>query len=265
MKSTNYDGRQNMETVMDSIMDGLFSHNIHLGKIESNLHNHETLKKNMRLSNINSDAAFMAKFLPDYILSHDENALTYFVDFKFSRAPLFGFNRMKLINKLEKSNKRYTSMNIGVIAREAFYSYKKYYPKLIVIVASPYNPKVLMAQFIEDIKVLHINGANYTDSDAPNYVTDNAQHDQFEIMTDYYFELDYNPYSTGSGTQHANIDLDSFKTFETFFRDLDFTYDDAKLKEIKKNILDLDIDYSGSYNPDNSKEFFESRGFPWKI
>lgn len=262
MSTSSYKGRVGMEEKMESILtlDELFTADVFTSPVSVNVESNETIKESTHLKNISTDASFMIKHMPDYVLSHKTNYQTYFVDLKLSSTPLLYFSRLKQIRELDQMQNRYHSANVGIMAREAFFSYKKYYPKTIVLYASPYNPKLLMAQFIEDIKVLYVGGANYYKDSLPNKITTNADFTAIEIMHPDYFELTYNSSSTGSGTQHVNIDLDSFEPFEDFFNKLAFPFDQEKLEEAKKKISEVPINIRQASKPENTKEFFKNMG-----
>ena len=264
MNSRKYTGRAKMETFLKSQISNLFSEDIFFQPFELSLTNEPTIIESLMLKNISSDASYMIKFMPDYFIVNKKNFDSYFIELKFSRAPLLDFRRLKLINELEKSSKRYHSTNVGVIAREAFYAYRKYFPHAIIFYATPYNKKILMAQFVKQIRPIYVSGLKYYEN-GKLIITDNRKFLDFHIATDNYFELDYNPYSTGSKTQHVNIDLDSFYSFEDFFKRLNMDFDLNKLKEVKKAILAEGINLDRAYNMDRSKDYFKKLGYPWKI
>lgn len=258
MKSDNYQGREHMEAVIANLVKTIFVERSSFIPTRPVVEISPTLHESLKLENIQADASYMIKFTPDYLITN-KNHQNYFVDLKFSRAPLFIWNRINQINQLEPTYKRYRSDNIGLIAREAFYSYRKYFPKMIVLYATPYNSKILMAQHIENIKPLYVGGADYDE------IQSNEDFLDYEINTENYFELNYNPFSTGSGTQHINIDLDSFLPIEEFFDNLNIETDTNELKKVKESILTYGIDFSRARNEKNSKDFFENIGYPWKI
>lgn len=158
MKSDSYNDRTKMEEFITNLVEESFDGYSSFIPTRSVVENSSIVFDALKLENINSDASYMIKFRPDYLIINQQNMQTYFVDLKFSRAPLFARSRMNRINDLEETGYKYHSNNIGIIAREAYCSYKKYFPKMIIIYATPYNEKILMAQHIENIKPLYANG-----------------------------------------------------------------------------------------------------------
>ena len=122
------------------------------------------LKRFMNNPEINQMASGMiVKFAPDFILLKKETPQQlFFVDVKHSVSPVWAYSRL---NKIREKNKDYTLeiSDIAVVAREALLSYRRYYPNSIVLMASPYNPKLLMAQFASRIQCLYCYRSEYFD------------------------------------------------------------------------------------------------------
>lgn len=141
------------------------------------------------------------------------------------------------INNLNRSR-------VGEIAREALLSYRQFYPDTIILIASPYNSKLLMAQFANQVKCLYcyrnpING-DYNCNDCPSKRGD-------------FFDIERMHDSVGSQTPITNIDLDSFLEADSFFENLGIHVEQSISSEIL-NIIKQEPIYLSSHLEKNNQE-----------
>jgi hypothetical protein len=160
----------------------------------------------------------------------------FFVDVKHSTSPIWSSSRIKKIRDLNY-DKTLEISDIGVIAREALLSYRRFYPNSIVLMASPYNAKVLMAQFANNIKCLycyHSPGKEYSCQNCP------AKNGSF-------FDIERATNSKGSQTPMTNVDLRSFNPADIFFRELGIKIDLDELNNLiniikqEEIVIDKDV------------------------
>lgn len=184
---------------------------------------------------VNQQASSMiVKFAPDFILLRKtEPKELYFIDVKHSIAPTWAPSRLKMLR--EKNSDNTLSIDrIGVVAREALLAYRRYYPNTIVLMACPYNAKLLMAQFAADIKCLYCYHApNRDDYDCASCPAQNGG----------FFDIERAVNSAGSQTPMTNIDLDSFLPADEFFNNIGIQLNENALnnlfQEIKKETIDI--------------------------
>ena len=156
-------------------------------------------------------SGMIIKFAPDFIiLTKKEPRKIYFLDVKHSVSPIYAKTRLDLM-KNQASDDTLEISDIGVIAREALLSYKRYYPSTIILMASPYNHKKLMAQFAEKVKCLYCYRSTEPNYDCNNCPSKNGG----------FFDIERDNNSTGSQTPMTNVDLRSFDTAKDFFENLE--------------------------------------------
>ena len=185
-----------------------------------------------------SSSGMIVKFAPDFILQKKTKPVElFFLDTKYSISPVWASARFKMLNEKskEKNHKPVRLCDIGVIAREALLAYKRYYPNTIIIMASPYNPKLLMAQFAEKISCIFC----YSSSSERGFPCRECPH----------VKGDFFPYerigsSSGSQTPITNVDLSSFEPIEKFFSKIGVEIDRSVLKDMRRDIMDTEIDFS---------------------
>ncbi len=102
-----------------------------------------------------NNTSYLLEYLPDYILIDSNKNKLYFIEVKFSNHPLIYGERMIQI-KNQANYATASSMTIGVLAREAFYSYRKFFSETILIYACPYSEIVLFAQSIDKLPAIYV-------------------------------------------------------------------------------------------------------------
>lgn len=168
------------------------------------------LKKLDTKSNL---AALMIKFAPDYLAyKGDDKKALFFFDAKASITPVFfgaHVDRIKShsgISTLKRSH-------IGEIEREAWYSYNNYYPNVAIIMASPYSPKIVMAEWVKNIRCLWCF-KGVTDNGPKPWDCRNCP-----VKKGSGFGVVVNEFAGGSGTPHTNIDFSSMRTLPIFLNE----------------------------------------------
>lgn len=185
-------------------------------------------------------AALIVKFAPDYILlKNSQPKQLYFIDIKHSVSPIWAPSRLKLIRD-NNHDSSLTIDRIGVVAREALLSYRRFYPQSIILMASPYNPKVLMAQFAERVRCLYC----YHDPARGDYDCNNCP-----SKSGGYFDIERAQNSTGSQTPMTNVDLDSFDPVQDFFSTIGISINSEVLEKMIDNIKQEPL-------------FFENKAYP---
>lgn len=229
MCHNNFDSRVDLTKIIEDKMVELFENettHVHTFGCDTIAGEDGILWDYLKRPEVNQQAAAMiVKFSPDFILvKHDEQPMLYFVDVKHSVSPVWADSRL---NKIRGRNGDTSISNskIGVIAREALLSYRRYYPNTIVLMASPYNSKVLMAQFAKDIRCLYCykKDGEYNCADCPS---DNGG----------FFDIERATNSVGSQTPMTDVDLDSFLPADTFFEQLGIVINRDVLDELIRRI-----------------------------
>lgn len=185
---------------------------------------------------VNQKASSMIiKSAPDYILFKKSIPRDiYFIDIKHSVAPVYFSSKMKSLQE-KNEDLTLTRSRVGIVAREALLSYRRFYPNSIIIMACPYNKKLLMAQFADKIRCLHCyNSPNRAEYDCNNCPSKNGG----------FFDIERDNNSAGSQTPMTNVDLDSFLPIGVFFRELGIGLKDTTveclMEKIKKEPIDID-------------------------
>lgn len=135
-----------------------------------------------------SEAALMVKFAPDLIsIKKGKRSEILFMDTKASITPIFFdsyIEKLKGMSGLKKLRRE----DIGEIEREAWDTYNTFYPpeKTVIIIACPYNPKLIMAERVSNIRCF------------------------------FRFKKDTNVDAGGSKTPHVNIHLGMMRTLSDF-------------------------------------------------
>lgn len=178
------------------------------------------------LSVNNKHAEMILKFAPDYLLfKKTEPKKIYFLEVKCSITPCWSEYRVNRIRDTH-NNEHIDESNIGEVAREAFLSYKRYYPETIVLYGATYNRKVLMAQFANKIECLYCfkSGGEYDCNHCP---VDEGE----------FFELERNSHSSGSKTPNTNINLDTFENANSFFDSLGISFNQEMYDFVYNEII----------------------------
>jgi len=162
-----------------------------------------------------SPAALMVKFMPDYLAIcpkiSGEHGI-FLLDAKVSITPVFFHQHIERI-KRAAGLAELKREDIGEIEREAWDVYNSYYPgdRLAIIMASPYHPRLIVAEWVSKIQCL------------------------------YRLRKDRNVDSGGSGTPHVNIHLGKMRSAEAFLQD-EFDIDaQASLEELKDYVKTWEI------------------------
>lgn len=202
---------------------------------ETILADNQELWEYVRTQEVNqSHSGLIVKFAPDFILlSNTQPRNLYFVDVKHSTSPIWAASRLEKIRQLN-NDFNLSIADIGVIAREALLSYRRYYPNSIVLMASPYNSKLLMAQFADRIRCLYCyrsSGQEYNCSSCP-------------AKAGGFFDLERAVKSQGSQTPMTNVDLRSFEPADQFFEKIGVNINRNVCNELKKKIQSEELDFS---------------------
>jgi len=147
--------------------------------------------KMRRLEVKKSKAALMVKFSPDFIcIKIGKKRGLFFIDTKTSITPVFFdsyIERLKTKANLPDLKRE----DIGEIEREAWDTYNNFYPpeEVVIIMACPYNPKLLLAEKVNRILCFHR------------------------------FAKDTNVEAGGSQTPHVNIHLGYMRSLDVFLKE----------------------------------------------
>jgi hypothetical protein len=144
-----------------------------------------------KLDSKKSQAVLMVKFSPDYLCVHESKPKRlFFLDAKASITPVFFSSQIELIRTTSKL-KELRREDIGEVEREAWDVYSRFFSASDVAIcfASPYHPRLLVAEWVSRITPL------------------------------YRLEADRNLEAGGSGTPHVNIHLGRMRTVSEFLRE----------------------------------------------
>ncbi len=191
----------------------------------------EELKKfiNTPESNL-SHSAMIVKFAPDFILFKKKNPQeVYFLEIKVSVTPLWASHNLEEINALHPNTKL---SDIGIVAREAWNAYNTLFPNTIILSACTYNPFLLKAQLVNQIRCLRCNGKNGMEDCS-----------QCPIKSHEFFEYSRNYNAEGSQTQHTNLDLSSFMEVEKFFKTLDLHINSTCILDLEKILKEQGVKF----------------------
>ena len=167
-----------------------------------------------------SHSAMLVKFAPDFILFKKKQPQEiYFLEIKVSVTPLWS---SKNLNEIIVDHPNTRLSDIGLIAREAWNAYNTLFPNTIILSATSYNPNILKAQFVKNVKCLRCNGKDGKEDCS-----------RCPIKQHGFFENSRNYNSTGSQTQHTNIDLSSLLDANDFFKTIGVNVNYEVFQEIK--------------------------------
>lgn len=198
-----------------------------------------------------NNTSYLLEYLPDYILIDSNKNKLYFIEVKFSNHPLIYGERMIQI-KNQANYATASSMTIGVLAREAFYSYRKFFPETILIYACPYSEIVLFAQSIDKLPAIYVENNE-------NKVVNSENYDKYEIGSNNYFHHMRNDLSKGSGTPSVNFCFDDMEPIEAFFKTLNIDLDCSALKNMFDETVSQTVYFDKTDDGRRCKEFFETR------
>lgn len=227
----NFSDRLELTEYIEEKMPALFNGNIALHKFgcESIVGGCPDMMEYLKRPEVNQQAsAMLIKFAPDFILLKKDEPKNgfYFIDVKHSISPTWSSNRLNIFRR--KHNDETLSFDrIGVIAREAYLAYRRYYPNSIILMACPYNPKLIMAQYASKIRSLMC----YSPKNQWGYDCNSCP-----IENGGFFDIERNTLSNGSQTPTTNVDLQSFLPIEEFFNNMGIGLNQSVLEEIKNEI-----------------------------
>lgn len=191
-----------------------------------------------------SHSSMLVKFAPDFILLKKTRPQDiYFLEIKVSVTPLCYKKRIDEI-KSKHPTENIGISDIGDIAREAWNAYKNLFPNTIILDACSYNPKSIMAQFVDKIECLRCYKSPGAAFDCAACPVENGG----------FFDIERNPYSQGSQTPHTNINYASFDSIETFFEKLNIALNADVLNDIKQSIKTAGVSFSSAVNDDARRQ-----------
>lgn len=222
--TTSYlDRKQQSERLPKMLEDFLKDHGFDLVEFGYNitLRDEPGMKAKMKkLDSKSSIASLMVKFSPDYITSYTSDTIKtiFFIDSKVSITPVFFPVQIDRIKK--HSSKKYPGLNvlredIGEIEREAWYVYNSFFPrdKVAIIMAAPYTPKLIVAEWVSNVKCLWC----FNKVTRPPSPWDCEKCPIFK--SDGTFGVTVNEFAGGSGTPHTNIHLGKMRSLKQFLED----------------------------------------------
>ena len=203
---------------------------------ESIINGNEELEEYLKKPYVNQQgSAMLVKFAPDFmLLKKGEPQELFFIDVKHSVSPVWALSQLQMLRE-KNGDPTISSDRAGEVAREALLAYRRYYPNSIILMASPYHAKVLMAQFANRVRCLYC----YHDASREAYDCANCP-----AKTGGFFDIESNNGSAGSKRPHTNIDFDSFLPADTFFAGIGVRMNQPVLEElietIKREPVDID-------------------------
>lgn len=177
-----------------------------------------------------SYSSLMVKYAPDYILFKKTwPQAIYFLELKVSKTPLYYGKRIQEIRSSHRMQNIKVS-DISDIAREAWYSYRTLFPNTIILQGCTYNPRLVLAEFVDNIQCLycHVTSERQSCATCP-------------IDSGNFFRFSRNEYSSGSKTPHTNLNLASFKDVEDFFNGLDISVNHRALSSLKSQLINMGV------------------------
>ena len=160
-----------------------YGQNIILGK------NGSLAARLKRLESKKSPAALMVKFAPDFVCYAKNSKTLFFMDIKTSLTPVLFQSQLHILSK--QYGQRLQREQVGLVEREAWENYNNRYPseKTTILMACPYNPKLLLMEWVSKVKLI------------------------------FRFKKDINENAAGSKTPHVNIDLNAMRALSTFINE----------------------------------------------
>ncbi len=183
-----------------------------------------------RVASKDSLPALMVKFAPDYVVYREKKPpALFFMDAKASITPVFFGAQINRI--LQHSNQPgLRRSHIGEIEREAWFSYNTFWPpaEVAIIVACPYNTRLILAEWVKNIRCLWCYKAPgpipWECSKCPRHSSKG-------------FGVVVNQLAGGSGTPHTNLDFRSMRTLPEFLQ-AEFGVQ-VNMKEYQYTMLDF--------------------------
>lgn len=227
---SSFDERLRLTEMIESNMSALFGTDVIVKEFgcKTIIGDNEDLFEYIKEPEVNQQASSMiVKFAPDFILLKNSNPKQlFFVDVKHSISPTWAPSRLRMLQQ-NNDDSGLSPDRIGVVAREALLSYRRFYPNTIILMACPYNSKLLMAQFADKVRCL--------------YCYHSAARDDYNCgscpsKTGGFFDIERATDSVGSQTPMTNVDLDSFLPADIFFNQIGIEYNSEILNNIKEDI-----------------------------
>jgi len=184
-------------------------------------------------------AGLRVKFIPDFILSYNnrKKKSLFFVDTKASITPVFFKTQIDRIKK--NSGENITRWDIGDIEREAWFVYNRFFPgdKVAIIGAVPYNPKLIVAEWVSNMKCLWCFKSSGPSGPIP---WDCKECPIFEKSGS--FGVMVNRLAGGSGTPHTNIHLGKMRSLKSFLmQEFNLNVDETWYETIEDEIKSWDL------------------------
>lgn len=181
-----------------------------------------------------SHSAMLVKFAPDFILlKKTQPQEIYFLEIKVSTTPLWSTKRFAEIKDNNSAQKLKLS-DVGDVAREAWNAYNNLFPNTIILDACSYNPKLVMAQFVDKIGCLRCYKSPTEAYDCENCPVKRRE----------FFDFARNRCSSGSQTPHTNIDYSTMPEAEKFFNCIGIGINISVLQEIKNDLKTAGVSFS---------------------
>lgn len=170
-----------------------------------------------KLDSKESLAGLRVKFTPDFILcTHPQRSNELFmIDTKASITPVFFKAHIDRIRN--HSKEPVTRWDIGEIEREAWFVYNTFFPpnKIALIDAVPYNPKLILAEWVSNVKCLWCFKESSIETGPIPWNCNECPIFQKGAS----FDVVVNHVAGGSGTPHTNINLGKMRSLKEFLRD----------------------------------------------
>jgi len=184
-----------------------------------------------------SDVICMAKFAPDFLLHHRDSKTLCMADAKVSITPMF-FDSAIMSLQYNSEVRDLDRHRIGEVEREAWDNYILRFPKrkVAIIMAAPYSPVLIHAEWATNLKGLHR------------------------------YKGDLNTEADGSGTPHVNVDLAAMRPLSDFMKEeFGETIDKEMYGDILKEIRAWPLNKPGRVNwvQFNNVVVKLSRKCPW--
>lgn len=180
-----------------------------------------------------SHSSMLIKFAPDFILlKKTQPQAIYFLEIKVSTMPIWSekrFSEIKAINP----NKSLLLSDVGDVAREAWNAYNNLYPNTIILDACSYNPKLVMAQFVDKIHCLRCYKSHWESYDCASC----------PVKRRSFFSFDRN--SSSYGSPLISTTLQCLKR-KIFFNSIGIGINRSTLLEIKDIMKSIGVNFRPS-------------------
>jgi len=167
-----------------------------------------------KLDSKSSTEALMIKFSPDYIIIKESSPKDlFFSDAKASITPVFFQAQIDRIKAHYKKDPNLKRSDVGEIEREAWLSYNTFYPQVVIIIASPYNPSLIKAEWAKNVECMWCFKESSEETgpipwDCKKCPIKGNEKDNFGVVV--------NKFAGGSGTPHVNIHLGKMRNLDDF-------------------------------------------------